>query len=95
MEQTKMTGTTKIVKTPEEKKEEKRIYMKEYMKTYMKNRRSTDPEFLEKQREYKRNNEKKKYETDPEYRKKKGDEYKLRYAKYREAYINTLEKTEK
>ena len=64
------------------------------MKTYMKNRRSTDPEFLEKQREYKRQNAKKKYDTDPEYRKKKGDEYKLRYAKYREAYLKTVEKTE-
>lgn len=75
----------KTVKTPEEIKEEKKLYMREYMK----NRRNTDPEFLAKQREYKRLNERKKYETDPEYRKKKGDEYKERYAKYREAYLKS------
>lgn len=78
----------KIVKTPEEIREEKRIYMREYMK----NRRSTDPDFLAKQREYKRLGEKQKYDTDPEYRKRKGDEYKQRYAKYREAYLKSIEK---
>ena len=78
----------KIVKTPEEIREEKRIYMREYMK----NRRSNDPDFLAKQREYKRLGEKQKYDTDPDYRKRKGDEYKQRYAKYREAYLKSIEK---
>ena len=70
-----------------ELREKKRTYQREYMKT----RRANDPEFLAKQREYKRLDEKKKYDNNPEYRKKKGDDYKERYAKYREAYLKTIE----
>lgn len=87
----KMTGSTKVVRTPEELKEAKRMYMREYMKTYNKNRRNIDPEYVEKVREYKRNCEKKKCDNDPEYRKKKGDDFKARYAKYRDAYLKGIE----
>jgi hypothetical protein len=67
---------------------------KQYMREYSKNRRLNDPEYRLRQNEATRLNNKKKYETSEEYRKHQIDSYKNRYAKYREAYIKSIESSE-
>ena len=67
---------------------------KQYMREYSKNRRIADPEYRLRQNEATRLNNKKKYETCEEHRKHQIDSFKNRYAKYREAYVKSIETSE-
>jgi hypothetical protein len=79
----------KITLTREEKAEIRKENRRKYQREYMKTRLATDDGFYKKQQEVKQRYAKTRYENDPVYRQKQIDDYKARYAKYRDAFLES------